>query len=1051
MQAAEWFVSSQASTRCEKAAAFLRALPESARALVLAPSLASASALCHEALPQGAIRFGWFKRTPRMLASELAVNELAKEALTPVHGLGVEAICTRVAHQLVHRGVLTRYHAVVERPGFVRALAATLHELRMASVSPAQLVEHDPDLSYLLDTYEQELARAALVDQAGVLRAALKALAHGNELPIGVPLVALDLSLWHALEGDFLAALCARASSFVITQVHGDERTREELTRVLHQLEPHHDAPPLHTDLDFLRARLFAASLPDAHAPEERGRVELLSSPGEGREAVEIVRHVLAQAARGTPFDRMAVVLRATFTYRAVIEEAFARAGVPAHFADGVERPHPEGRAFLALLECAREQLSARAFAEYLSLGVMARGERGDDEAPSVPTPRKWERLLVDAAVMHGRARWERRLTGLRAALTEEAALLEPDDPRKVTLARDAEQLSALLTFALPILDKLMALPHDGTWGEWLAYLRELSELALGQPASVQEILSELLPLAPLGPVSLRDVIRVLERRLPTRLVKSEGPALGKVLVGGVDDVLGRHFSLVFVLGLAEKLFPPRISEDPMLADAVRRKVSPRLACVDDRSRRERAFLHASVSAADERVVLSFPRFDTVHARPRVPSFYGLEVLRAVDGVLPPFDELSRRAQPGAAARMGFPAPERPEQAIDAAEYDLAVLDLLLRAPPEAQRGAAGYLLRESTHLARALRFRARRWMLGKFTPADGFVVSGAVPTELVERYSLKAKAYSPTALSAFSACPYRFFLHAIMRVSARETVSAQDELDARQRGVFFHAVQRRTLSALRERGLLPVTSQNLSEAQALLTQAFREESERAREAFAPAIEGVFRDALSTAARDLMEWLVRLADERGFTPAYFELGFGVSSSSELDPESRSEAVTLDNGMRFLGVIDMVESGRDESGQLVLRATDHKTGAMPERLGNVVSGGRVLQPLLYALALEQLFPAARVQGGRLYFCTGDAGFKQHVVLLHEHSRIVARELVENIEAQLKEGFLPAAPEPNACERCAYLTVCGPYEEQRVSKGKRADLKRLLPLHHVRNLP
>ena len=59
--------------------------------------------------------------------------------------------------------------------------------------------------------------------------------------------------------------------------------------------------------------------------------------------------------------------------------------------------------------------------------------------------------------------------------------------------------------------------------------------------------------------------------------------------------------------------------------------------------------------------------------------------------------------------------------------------------------------------------------------------------------------------------------------------------------------------------------------------------------------------------------------------------------------------------------------------------------------------------------------------------------------------------ERLAREITQGFLPAAPGPQECERCAYLTVCGPYEELRVSKGKRNDLKRLLPLHHVRNLP
>ena len=96
--------------------------------------------------------------------------------------------------------------------------------------------------------------------------------------------------------------------------------------------------------------------------------VHVFSAPGEGREAVEIARRVLHEAARGVPFDQMAVLLRAPQTYLGLLEHAFARAGIPAWFERGTRRPDPAGRAFLALLACADESLSARRFAEYLSL-----------------------------------------------------------------------------------------------------------------------------------------------------------------------------------------------------------------------------------------------------------------------------------------------------------------------------------------------------------------------------------------------------------------------------------------------------------------------------------------------------------------------------------------------------------------------------------------------------------------------------------------------------------------------------------------------------------
>ena len=83
------------------------------------------------------------------------------------------------------------------------------------------------------------------------------------------------------------------------------------------------------------------------------------------------IRRILDAAGRGIRFDRMAVLLRSTQAYRPHLAEAFARAEIPAHFARGAVRPHPAGRAFLALLGCAAERLSARAFAEYLSLGEL--------------------------------------------------------------------------------------------------------------------------------------------------------------------------------------------------------------------------------------------------------------------------------------------------------------------------------------------------------------------------------------------------------------------------------------------------------------------------------------------------------------------------------------------------------------------------------------------------------------------------------------------------------------------------------------------------------
>src|SRR5207253_11285438 len=90
-------------------------------------------------------------------------------------------------------------------------------------------------------------------------------------------------------------------------------------------------------------------------------------------EAVGIVRRLLEEAQAGGPFDGMAVLLRAPEHYAGLLEHACARGGVPVYFERGTRRPDPAGRAFVALLSCGVEGLSAKRFDEYLSLGQVPR------------------------------------------------------------------------------------------------------------------------------------------------------------------------------------------------------------------------------------------------------------------------------------------------------------------------------------------------------------------------------------------------------------------------------------------------------------------------------------------------------------------------------------------------------------------------------------------------------------------------------------------------------------------------------------------------------
>ncbi len=116
-------------------------------------------------------------------------------------------------------------------------------------------------------------------------------------------------------------------------------------------------------------------------------------------------------------------------------------------------------------------------------------------------------------------------------------------------------------------------------------------------------------------------------------------------------------------------------------------------------------------------------------------------------------------------------------------------------------------------------------------------------------------------------------------------------------------------------------------------------------------------------------------------------------------------------------------------------------------GEIVAGGEALQPVLYALTIEKLFPEASVESGRLYYCTATGGFEERSVPLDAQARDSAKTVAEVIGQALAEPFLPAAPDEGACRWCDYQTVCGPYEEQRTGRKWKPALEGLTRLRKL----
>jgi CRISPR/Cas system-associated exonuclease Cas4 (RecB family) len=699
----------------------------------------------------------------------------------------------------------------------------------------------------------------------------------------------------------------------------------------------------------------------------------------------------------------------------------------------------------LALLGCAAEKLSASRFAEYLSLGQVPETpaapkwvapedeilgelehEQGEPAAEADrPTPRRWERLLVDAAVIGGKARWERRLNGLEAEFKLQE---KPSDQLRLDQTR-MDQLHNLKQFALPLIGMLDALPHAAIWGVWLEHLTELAGLSLRDPDPVLAVLAELAPMGDVGPVALEEVSEVLSERL--RFLRRDPPAQrwGRVFVGSIDEARGREFGVVFLPGLAEGLFPQRTLEDPLLLDELREVVSAHLPLRKQRVSDERRRLHLAVAAARDRLIVSYPRMEVAEARPRVPSFYALELPRAVEGSLPELKAFEDRAREAAPARLNWPAPKDAADAIDEAEYDLVAIAAARNSP-----GGVRYLVEANPHVARSLRARWARWNRA-WRPADGLVTADAAALEALSHHRLTAKPWSPSALEYFAVCPYKFALHGIYRLKPRDESEQLQQMDPRTRGALFHEIQFELFQDLQRAALLPVNDDRLPEALSKADAMLDRVAAKYQEKLAPAIPRVWKSEIEDLRTDLRGWLQHVArNDDDWEPVKFELAFGDEHS-----------VALAEGVSLRGRIDLVEKNVSRD---AFRVTDHKTRKRPETIPRWVGGGRSLQPLLYGLAAEQLLESP-VEAGRLLYATQRGGYTPVEIKLDERARQFLRKLLGDIDASIGEGFLPPAPAKDACEICDYRIVCGPYEERRLGKKDRHD-QRLDLLTEIRGM-
>jgi hypothetical protein len=214
---------------------------------------------------------------------------------------------------------LSHYQSVIATPGFPRAVASVIAELRLGQIPPNAIAESAPYLAPLVEAYQVELKEAGLTDWAGVLEFATEAASAlgGERLPlVGLPMLLLDVVIDNEAELSFIHSLALVAPDLMSTAAAADEptlgrlrdRLRVQVADLDQETNGDNGASTGAHALKNLQRRLFKEG--GSIEAKADHTAEVFSAPGEGRECVEIARRVLSLGRDGVAFDRIAVLVR---------------------------------------------------------------------------------------------------------------------------------------------------------------------------------------------------------------------------------------------------------------------------------------------------------------------------------------------------------------------------------------------------------------------------------------------------------------------------------------------------------------------------------------------------------------------------------------------------------------------------------------------------------------------------------------------------------------------------------------------------------------------
>jgi len=958
--------------------------------------------------------------TPWVNLRPMVVTDLAEQLAGPALAAeGKKRLTPDQSHFLVDELLQAQIHdtdspLAILKPSRrnTETFRGTLDALRNARVTPSELRDRNrADLAGLLEAYEQKLDNTdrKKYDKAALLQHAL-AIVDRATLP-GAVFAVMDETPLSVLEAKLLRTLT-------------DGRTLHRIGRPTYGLEaPAHVAAHLFADAPLLLptndgVHPAGAVRTAGMTPDDAEQISLHTCYGVEAEVRGVLQDVLR---RGLAFDDVEIAYTTAAPYVAQLVSVTEELGLPVQFASGLPVTFTvPGQAVLGLLEWLATGQHLRPLIDLLRTGRVSfnRVEAIPETIGPQQVAAVLERLPSGSRV--NVQRLKERVHDLRGRL-----LPQPDPD----LQRQLEASEAALTFVqgleAPVTSRKMTdfvayvLDFLQTWtrktpvstdGTRDATLADLHADALN---SLQERLEELGEIEENDERKSRPSLAARAGRVREMLMEhtldASVPRPGALYVAPIDRAGHAGRKALYVVGMDEASFPPSASEDPILLDDDRAELTPRLELMRDKPAAQTWHLVRLLGQAAGHVTLTAAVTTLADGAERYPSALFMQLAQQLSPTEEPDDAL------GATWTLTS-ATDTPltDTQWFWAHRTQALQDVAARHYPALARGG------------NALRRRAA----DGFTAFDGAL--GQATPELVP--GADATVFSSSGLETLTGCPYRFFLRYVLGVDApreREEDPAR-WLDALDFGSLLHEILHDFMDNL---GRHPTAADE----ERLLSLVDRKASEWSTRRVSPPNDVAYeadRKRLREAAR------IFLREEAGRTdvePVAFELSFGMGERSGANHPA-PVAIPLGNDRTILlrGQIDRIDHTPDG-----YELWDYKSGSdSPYRAGDLLDGGRKLQWLLYAYALQQLIardpdladaPIARSG----YFFVSEKTQGRRIADHPMPPQALAQELQPLFEMLSAGGFPKIHKNGSApCHFCEYQHVCA--DE---STGKKEAVARL----------